>query len=180
MPHDNYSRSTIARKDATMTDASNTPLPIDSQLRLVGRLIGRELHAAKHGEAPESDATAALRDRITGALAEGDLDVLQRALDAIARELGWDESQPMPERPDRGHRRGFGRHPMPAPGEPHRFGEFGHGDHPHHRGFAGEHPRHRDFAGECAHRGRGHGRHAAMADAFERGFTRGYEQAQRD
>ncbi|MDJ1114200.1 hypothetical protein [Microbacterium dauci] len=151
-----------------MTDASNTPLSIDQQLLLVGRLIGRERHVATHGG---SDALGA---RIVGALGEGDLEVLQRALDAIAAELGWDASQPMPDRPR--HHHGFGPRHMPAPGEPHRFGEFGHGDHLHH----GDDVDH-DGCGRRGHgRGPGHRRHTMMADAFERGFTRGYEHAQRD
>jgi hypothetical protein len=154
-----------------MTDATNTPLSIDQQLLLVGRLVGRARHAAAHDGTDVGDALSA---RLAGAVDEDDLEVLRRSLDAIARELGWDASQPMPERPR--HHRGFGPRHMPAPGEPHRFGEFGRGDHLHHADDADH-----DACGHRGHgRGPGHRRHAMMADAFERGFTRGYEHAQRD
>lgn len=118
------------------------------------------------------DALAAdVRNRVAGAVPADDFDTLLRSLDAIARELGWDESQPMPPRPGHGRRHGaHGRHGAHE-GHGHRcgehgFGRHGFGDHGHAHG----HPRRRG----------GSGGHRAAAEAFERGFVRGYEQAQRD
>jgi hypothetical protein len=59
----------------------------------------------------------ALRERVAGAVSADDFATTLRSLEAIARELGWDESDPMP----RGHRGGR-RHGFDG----HRFGG-GHG-----------------------------------------------------
>lgn len=151
------------------------------RLKLVHRLVARELHerAAQAGtEARRDDIVAAVQARVSAAVPEDDYDTLLRSLDAIARELGWDESQPMPSRPERGHRRGFGpRHGF----GPHRGDGFG----PHRGHGFGHHDRHGDHGRDCGHRHghserRGFAQHPAVAEAFERGFTRGYEQAQRD
>jgi hypothetical protein len=74
----------------------------------------------------EAQVTA-LRERVAGAVSPDDFATTLRSLEAIARELGWDESQPLPrgrrggrrfggrmhehhEGADRfGHRHGFGR-----------------------------------------------------------------------
>lgn len=78
----------------------------------------------------------ALRERIAGAVSPEDFATTLRSLGAIARELGWDESQPLPRGRRGGRRFGFGaRH-----GFGHRFG----GEAPHfaphefgpHRGFS--------------------------------------------
>ncbi|MEV5040600.1 hypothetical protein [Microbacterium sp. LMI1x-1-1.1] len=134
------------------------------RLKLVHRLLARELH-----DETASDG-ADLQARISTAVPEDDYDTLLRSLDAIARELGWDESQPMPPRPGRGHRHGgFG--PRHGFGHGHGFGpRHSHGGHGH-----GEYGR------NCGHgERRGFAPHPAVAEAFERGFSRGYEQAQRD
>ena len=72
---------------------------------------GREARDRLEGQ------VSALRERIAGAVSSEDFATTLRSLEAIARELGWDESQPMPAAPRRsphglGHCRGFG----------HRFG----------------------------------------------------------
>ncbi|QEO16173.1 hypothetical protein FLP10_09430 [Agromyces intestinalis] len=82
-----------------------------------------------------------LRARVAGAVSPEDFATTLATLEAIARELGWDESQPMP----RGRRggRGFGRR-----GFGHRHG-FGHG-HGHGFGRPG-------FPGFAPGDGHGHG-----------------------
>ncbi|MFJ6677833.1 hypothetical protein ACIQLK_01735 [Microbacterium sp. NPDC091382] len=158
------------------------------RLKLVHRLVARALREqAEHAGpgAQRDDIVAAVQTRISAAVHEDDYDTLLRSLDAIARELGWDESQPMPPRPGRGHRRGgFGRGFGRGFG-PHRGEGFG----PRHGHRFDHHDRHAEHDRDCGHghgHGHGHGerrgfaQHAAVAEAFERGFTRGYEQAQRD
>jgi hypothetical protein len=69
-----------------------------------------------------TERVTALRERVAGAVSAEDFATTLATLEAVARELGWDESQPMP----RGHRggRGFGRR--------HGFGRFGRpGEHAH-------------------------------------------------
>lgn len=56
----------------------------------------------------ESQVTA-LRQRVAGAVSPEDFATTMRSLEAIARELGWDESQ-RPTRERRGGRRFGGRH----------------------------------------------------------------------
>ncbi|MGU3357069.1 hypothetical protein ACLBWJ_07445 [Microbacterium sp. M4A5_1d] len=91
-----------------------------------------------------------VRDRVRGAVTDADYATTLASLEAIARELGWDESSPRRFGP-RG-RHGFGRGFGHGHGCGPRFGEHPHhGDHPH----RGEHPR----RGERA---------------FERGFTAGF------
>ena len=114
-------------------------------------------------------AVDGIRDRVAGAVDPEDFATMMTSLEAIARELGWDETRPVPAADPRrfGHRGGF------RPGAP-----FG-------RGF-----------GTGAPFGRGHGfgahRHAGRMDhpcvdhrfstdddadtAFERGFTAGFAQ----
>ncbi|MFS0865870.1 MarR family winged helix-turn-helix transcriptional regulator [Microbacterium sp. 179-B 1A2 NHS] len=249
-----------------MNTSSNisTPLPLAFRLRLVDRLIARELDAAfaaegvgrrewralsiVAGASPvpagprgrggrgfralaergwiergddggvtlTDDGAAAkerldalaegVHDRATGAIPADDFDTLLRSLDAIARELGWDESQPMPARPGRGggrrggrghhdghrHGHGFGGHGhghgFGGHGHGHGFGGHGHG-HGHGHGFGGQGHDGRGFGPRFGEHHGTHGRpgrrggveaHPAVAEAFERGFVRGYEQAQRD
>ena len=152
---------------------------------------GDTLSLTDEGRAAKSrldEIAEQLRTRVAGAVSEDDFDTLQRSLDAIARELGWDETQPLPPRPHRGRgfgrRHGFGRHGF----GPHGFGpDGGHGRHGFGRPGFGPHREHADHGcgdaehGHHRHGGhRGFGGHRAVAEAFERGFTRGYEQAQRD
>ncbi|MFL0565295.1 hypothetical protein ACH0CG_06035 [Microbacterium sp. 179-I 1D1 NHS] len=163
-----------------MNTSSNDTLGY--RLKLVHRLVARELHAQAAQAGPDArrdDIDAAVQARVSAAVPEDDYDTLLRSLDAIARELGWDDSQPMPARPGRGHRHGgFGpRHGF----GPHRGDGFG----PHRGHGFGHHDRHSEHGRGCGHR-HGHGeqrgfaQHPAVAEAFERGFSRGYEQAQRD
>ncbi|MCO7204689.1 hypothetical protein NH287_14455 [Microbacterium sp. CnD16-F] len=172
------------------TPHDNDTLPLGFRLKLVHRLLSREVHRRMHEAGPEASArrdeiVADVQNRITAAVPQDDLDTLVRSLEAIAHELGWDESQPMPSRPAREHRRergpfgrGFGR------GFGHRFGPGFGGGAPH-PGFAhgepgrfGHHERHAHHD----HHGRGCGDRggAAVAEAYERGFSRGYAQAQQD
>ncbi|MGX5695798.1 MarR family winged helix-turn-helix transcriptional regulator [Agromyces soli] len=101
-----------------------------------------------------------LRSRIAGAVSDEDFATTLRTLEAIARELGWDESQPLP-RGRRGGRRfveGPHGHEHDEHGE--RGGHRGHRGHRHghdrgHRGHRG----HGRFGGEhsCEHeQHRGH------------------------
>jgi hypothetical protein len=75
----------------------------------------------------ETQVTA-LRERVAGAVSPEDFATTLRSLEAIARELGWDESQPLP-RGRRGGRRFGGRmheHHEGAErfGHRHGFGRF--------------------------------------------------------
>ena len=170
------------------TPYDNDTLPLGFRLKLVHRLLSREVRRRMHEAGPEASArrdeiVADVQNRITAAVPQDDLDTLVRSLDAIARELGWDESQPMPSRPGREHRRGaFGRGFDRGFG--HRFGHGFGGGAPH-PGFAhgepgrfGHHERHAHHE----HHGRGCGEPGggAVAEAYERGFSRGYAQAQQD
>lgn len=152
-----------------ITPHDNDTLPLGFRLKLVHRLLSREVHRQMHEAGPEASArrdeiVAGVQERITAAVPQDDLDTLVRSLDAIARDLGWDESQPMPPRPGREHRRGgFGP----------RHG-FGHGFGPRHGHGHGHRCGHGD--GER----RGFASHPAVAEAYERGFSRGYAQAQQD
>ena len=81
------------------------------------------------------EQVSTLRARIAGAVPAEDFATTLRTLEAVARELGWDESQPMPRGKRGGRRHGWGH--------PHGFGRrFGA---PH--GFAGP----RGFDAEAAH-----------------------------
>ncbi|MDR5700975.1 MarR family winged helix-turn-helix transcriptional regulator [Agromyces aerolatus] len=95
-----------------------------------------------------TERVGAVRARVAGAVSPEDFATTVASLEAIARELGWDESQPLP----RGRRggRGFGR----------RHGGFhGHG---HGHGFGHGHGR-RDWAG------RGFDEHGFGEHGFGRG-----------
>ncbi|RKT31441.1 hypothetical protein DEU34_2510 [Microbacterium sp. AG1240] len=120
-----------------------------------------------------------MRERVSGAVSPEDYATTVDSLEAIARELGWDENA------HAGRGRGFGPGPRPGsrgfgrgfaggfgPGftgdrdvEP---GERGFG--PGHRGFG---PRHEHGCGE--HRSRGE-RGAHRERAYERGFAAGFER----
>ncbi len=153
-------------------------------------------HLAEHGWIAESDgswtltddgraakarlaeAVGAVRAKVAGAVAPEDFATTLASLEAIARELGWDENERMP----RG--RGFGRRGFGPRGFGHRgFGPglrpgFGpddressadeHGEHPH-----GGHAHGRPDCGQGHRRGRHHDhRHAERA--YERGFDAGF------
>ena len=62
-----------------------------------------------------------LRERIAGAVPAEDFATTVRTLEAVARELGWDESQPLPRGKRGGRRHGWGRR--------HGFGPHGFGPH---------------------------------------------------
>lgn len=72
------------------------------------------------------DQVRALRERVAGAVPAEDFATTLRTLEAVARELGWDESQPLP-RGHRGGRRGHAGHG----GRRHGFGGW-HGARMHH------------------------------------------------
>ena len=63
---------------------------------------GREARDRLEGQ------VSALRERVAGAVSAEDFATTLRSLEAIARELGWDESQPMPRGHRGGRRHGFG------------------------------------------------------------------------
>lgn len=147
---------------------------------------------------------ADIRARVAGAVSPEDFETTMTSLEAIARELGWDESHPMPRRRGPFGRGGFGRGRFER-GESGR-GEFGRGrfgfapvppargefDGNLHRGRPSGHgPREaHEHCGESGHRGhghdhghghgRGHGHghgHRRAERAFERGFEAGFRQA---
>ena len=63
---------------------------------------GREARDRLEGQ------VTALRERVAGAVSAEDFATTLRSLEAIARELGWDESHPMPRGHRGGRRHGFG------------------------------------------------------------------------
>ncbi len=95
-----------------------------------------------------------IRARVSGAVSPDDFATTMDSLEAIARELGWEEGMRMP-------RRGFGR----------RFGHgFGHG---HGHGFG-----HREFGHHAFDRhgcqDHARGGHRRAERAYERGFDAGF------
>jgi hypothetical protein len=125
----------------------------------------------------------AVRTKVAGALPADEFAQLTASLETIARELGWDESQPMPRRgrAPKGRERGAGWGPFDHGhgfgGHGHEFGErrrgHGHGGYSpecgdprrHGRGFAGE----RGFDGR---RGRGFDSAGREFDGPRRGHGR--------
>lgn len=107
-----------------------------------------------------------IRSRVTGAIGDDAYTQLTSSLEAIARELGWDESAAAERgfgRP--GFGRGFGRPPFGAPG----FGPFGPGFGPFGPGFGPRPDGHLDPAlrygfGPNRHRGFGPGRPGRPAE----------------
>ncbi len=132
-----------------------------------------------------------IRERVSGAVSPEDYATMTASLEAIARELGGDESEWMPRFGRRGGRGGFG--PAFGPGFGPGFGRgFGPGFGPGFgrgfgRGFGpgfgprGGHPGAHEHCGPNAHRHGEHGtghrgeRHAERA--FERGFDAGFRAA---
>lgn len=93
---------------------------------------GREAHARL------SEAVHGVRSRVAGAVSSEDYATTLESLEAIARELGWDESQPFPREP----RFGGGRFGGPHPFRPEI--RYGWGPNRHH-GFEPGHPGQRGF-----------------------------------
>ncbi|HWM15940.1 MAG TPA: hypothetical protein VNP97_05070 [Microbacterium sp.] len=128
-----------------------------------------------------------IRSRVAGAVSPEDFATTMGSLEAIARELGWDENVPMPRR---GFGRSFGRGPGFGFGPGSHFGERGaedcrsrHGHDEHHP--HGGHDGHDEHGGHGGHRqggrrsrGRGErfGRHSESA--YERGFDAGFVRGQ--
>jgi len=143
-----------------------------------------------------------IRSRVAGSVSPEDFATTLASLEAIARELGWDENAQMPRSrfsrgfgPGSGFGRGFGGGFGPGFGrgfgrgfDPRHFGGEGHGSH----GANPWHPHHEHDAQDChsrhghgehhhsGHRGRGHaersGRHGEHA--YERGFDAGFARGQ--
>jgi len=116
----------------------------------------------------------AVRAKVAGALADDEFAQLHTSLEAIARGLGWDESQPMPPRRGRspkGRERGAGWGPFD---HGHGFGGYGHefGERRHHghgfgdteRAFNGPRRGYGQFDREDIHVDH----HGHMRDEFER------------
>ena len=145
-----------------------------------------------------------IRERVSGAVSPEDYATMTASLEAIARELGWDENEQMPRfgRHGRhgfepGFRRGRGFGPGLRPGFGPEFGgEFGPGFGPrgHHHGkhsdapedcgrrMHGRHDRGQDRRRDHSHDGRhdhGHDRRGERHSerAFERGFDAGFRAA---
>ncbi|WP_308492149.1 hypothetical protein [Microbacterium terrisoli] len=137
------------------------------------------------GRAAQSRLTEkvdAVRSKVAAAVSPEGYTALTDALEKIAREFGWDESQPMPRRGP-----GFGRHGLGRPGFGRGFGpgfgrgfgpgygpgEFAHGDH--RAAGAGHDGCHHDHDLEYGHdrgfgpghRGFGPGHHEYMRAEFE-------------
>jgi hypothetical protein len=154
------------------------------------------------------EAVSGIRSRVAGAVSPEDYATMLASLEAIARDLGWDDNQPFP----RGHGFGPGRFGGPWPFRPEiRFG-FGpnrhHGFAPGHPGFADawgaddgcrghhgpamhehrhghhghaghEHGHGEHGHGEHGHAGHRHGHGARKAQrAYERGFAAGFGAGQ--
>jgi hypothetical protein len=105
-----------------------------------------------------------IRSRVAGAVSPEDYATTMASLEAIARELGWEEGQQMP-------RRGFGRGRDIGPGFRPRFGPgFGPAFGSHHHGGHGH--------GGHGHGGRGHGERSGRSAqrAYERGFDAGFSR----
>ena len=138
---------------------------------------GRAAHARL------ADTVGRIRERVSAAVSPEDFATMSASLEAIARDLGWDETQRKPRlgrhgRPGFGPGRGFG--PAFGPGSGPAFGRgFGrrgeHGGAPEHCGRH-QHGRHEHgMHGQDARRGH-RGEHRAER-AFERGFDAGFRAA---
>ena len=134
------------------------------------------------------EAVSGIRSRVAGAVSPEDYGTMLASLEAIARDLGWDESQPFPRgrgfgpgrfggprpfRPDFG----FGFGPGFGPGRHHGFGpNRHHGFEPgfgpgHHHGFGpGHHPDE-----QCGHEHRAHPGHTPHEHAGHAGHGHGHK-----
>ncbi|MBD8022934.1 hypothetical protein H9622_04920 [Microbacterium sp. Sa1CUA4] len=163
---------------------------------------GREAHA-RLGE-----VVSGIRSRVAGAVSDEEFATTLASLEAIARELGWDESRPFAGR--RGFGRGFG--PGRRFGGPRGFGAgpgfgfglgygasrseawaYGHDDDGcrgrggHHHGHAPHEHGHGRGHGHGGGHGGGHGHHGhdrhghggkGGERAYERGFDAGFRRGQ--
>lgn len=145
------------------------------------------------------EAVGGIRSRVAGAVSPDDYATTVASLEAIARELGWDETQPFPRGSGRGRFGGFGPGRFGGPGAFGGPGPFHPGWGPNlHHGFdprAGRHAawsedgchgRGHDHPHERGHgrRGRGHGFDGGHGhgidggrkaeEAYERGFAAGF------
>jgi len=120
-----------------------------------------------------------IRSRVAGAVSPQDYATTMASLEAIARELGWEEGQRMPRgRFGRGRGSGPGFRPGFGPGFGAGFGPgFGPGAHHwhshHERGSHHEHGSHR-HGGQGGHRGHSDGSGRSAQRAYERGFDAGF------
>ena len=116
-----------------------------------------------------------IRSRVADAVSPEDYATTMASLEAIARELGWEEGQRMP-------RRGFGRGRDFGPGFRPGFGPaFGPHCHPHGSHDHGAHhhsARHHGAHHHSGHGGRGHGERSGRSAqrAYERGFDAGFSR----
>jgi len=111
-----------------------------------------------------------IRSRVADAVSPEDYATTMASLEAIARELGWEEGQRMP-------RRGFGRGRDFGPGFRPGFGPaFGPHCHPH--GAHDHGARHHGAHHHSGHGGRGHGERSGRSAqrAYERGFDAGFSR----
>lgn len=118
-----------------------------------------------------SNLADGVRDRVAGAVGPERFASTLASLEAIARELGWDESREMDFVGGRAGRGTGGRDRHGSP----EFGPRSHGrPGPSPRGFDHGEPRDLRPGGSC--RGHGHTRSGVTQDAFERGFAAGFAQ----
>lgn len=197
MHHDKYSAVTAAaREESPMTniDEHSTSADGDPRLGFWLRAAGRGVRtrfaqAAWAGAEHPTEVADEIDRRIAAAVAPEDAAAAAAALEAIAREFGFDDADAREEGPGFGLR-GFGPGWFGAGGPFGRrgFGPRGFGRHRHGHGHGhgqerGEHGcdyghhGHHDGHGR---RGRGFAPAAADQDAFERGFDAGYRAAERD
>lgn len=138
-----------------------------------------------------SEKVDAVRAKVSGSVSDDEFAQLKTSLEGIARDLGWDETQPMGGASGKkSHARGSGWGPY---GHGHGFGGFGHefgerrhpsDDHVHEHGFGpgrhgfgpGHHARLRE---ECERRHHGAHAHHDAEHAYERGFAAGFDAAGR-
>ena len=136
-----------------------------------------------------------IRSRVAGAVSPEDYATTMASLEAIARELGWEEGQQMPRRGfgrgrdfgpgfrpgfGPGLRGGFGFAQSFRPGSEHEAHDEGHGPrgahpcHPHHEHGSHAHGAHH----HSGHGGRGHGERSGRSAqrAYERGFDAGFSR----
>jgi hypothetical protein len=145
-----------------------------------------------------------IRSRVAGAVPPEDYATTMASLEAIARELGWEEGQPMPRR-GFGRGRGFAPGAGLGPGSRTGFGPgfrggpgfaqgfrpgFGPEQHEAHEGYGPRmahhcHPHHEHGShahgahhGSHGHGGRGHGERSGRSAqrAYERGFDAGFSR----
>jgi len=145
----------------------------------------------RNAKARLAEIVDGIRARVADAVSPDDYRTTIASLEAIARELGWDESMRMPFGPGRrftrrgfgprfGRRHGFGPDLVPpfAPGFHAEDGDEGHGPHGHEHHDHGHHSHGHDHGNSHDHghhsHGHGHGHGCHHEHAFERGFEAGF------